>query len=115
MTGSARAPQTLFMAIVVSVARDAVLGGIFKPRRCMTLCARHWHMRADKRETCLSVVEADPFLPRRITMALLALITLLASMRVIVAMAGHARHIELHFTCGLHVTRSTGLSRVCAT
>lgn len=67
-------------------------------------------MRADKREARLSVIEPDILFPRRITVAPLALIALLASMCVIVPMADHAGHIEPHFARRLYVACSASLS-----
>lgn len=115
MTGSTRATQPLLVTVVFRVAGHAVFTGVFKARRFVTLDARRLYVCAYEREARLPMVEAHIFFPSRLAVALLALVALLASMRIVASVTGHACHIELHLARGLHVTRRTGLARMGAT
>lgn len=75
------------MPVVVDMARCAIVRRVLKTRRFVTLRASNAGMLTYERKTRQSVVESHILVPGSVSVALLALRTLLTSMRIIVAVA----------------------------
>lgn len=103
VAGPAVAAEPALVAIVVGMTIDALIRSILETPRLVASAALRVGVLANEGKSRQAVIEPNRRRPSAIAMALLALRPFLACMRIVVAVARHARHFQADLTCGLHV------------